>query len=147
MSTAVKHTSNYTHTFRALNTLRSCTAEGDSFQLCPCRSLYLPEYGLTMVMGMNGCGAFSLTSCGLIIALEQARTLTHSQSDSQTYTTPERMGEISVLGVWVGYVFACAKCLCFASLSTPYCISHQQQSCRHVCLLITELPSRKISGI
>lgn len=48
-----------------------CTAVGDSFQLCACRSVYLPEFGLTMVMGMNGCGALSLTSPGLINGTSQ----------------------------------------------------------------------------
>lgn len=98
-STAVKHTTDYTLTFKAFNALRSGTAEGDSFQLRPCRSLYLPEYGLTMVMGMNGCEAFSLTSCGLINALEQARTLTVSQSDSCTPPQRGRGGRVERLGM------------------------------------------------
>lgn len=68
-------------------------------KLRACRSLYLPEYGRTMVMGMNSCGPFSLTSCGPINALVQARTLTYSQSDTETYTPPERRGDVVLRGV------------------------------------------------
>lgn len=73
-----------------------CTAVGDSFQLCPCHSRRVPEYRLTMVMGMNSCGALSLTSSGLIKALEQARTLRHFQSDKQTYAPLEWRGDVSM---------------------------------------------------
>lgn len=91
-SITAKHTFRNTEWIAALNTLCSCTAEGDSFQLCRCRSLYLLEYELTMVMGTDGCGALSLTSCGVINALEQAGTLTHSQSETHS-SREERRGE------------------------------------------------------
>lgn len=110
------------HTCRALNTPCSCTAVGDSFQLCPCHSRYLPEYGLTMVKGMNSCGALSLTSSGLINALEQARTLTHFQSDKQTYTPPEWRWEIVGLE-GVSVLFACVNlfaCLLLFITSLPF---------------------------
>lgn len=69
-----------------------------------------------MVMGMNGCGPFSLTSRGLINALEQARTLRHSQSDIEIYTPPERRGDGQVLcwEVWVGSVYM-SEYLCWRS--------------------------------
>lgn len=89
---------------RALNTLCSSTAEGDSFQLCCCRSLYLLQHELTMVMGTDGCGALSLTSCGVINALEQAGALTHSQSETHSSREKRRGESVAFRGLSRGYV-------------------------------------------
>lgn len=133
-----------THTQTPRTPALHCTAEGDSFQLCVRRSVYLPEYRLTMVMGMNGCGAPSLTSSGVING--QTRTLKVPARPADCAPLKWRgQGTVWVSEVRVGY--ACVSIWRKASASLyvwmsvrchfPLFVYQKEEQYVHGCLLIT----------
>lgn len=129
MSADPKHKSNYPHTFREL-TLCSCTAAGDSFQLCSCRSVYLPECGLTIVMGMNGCEALSLTSSGLINGTSQ-NTL---RTPGQTCRLHSFRVEWTVWRVWGSGAWVCVSVCTYTHCKE----THQPLSVGMLTLLLSQ---------